>query len=56
MKSVIIFITTLVFGYLLGSFIAVSFDISEWNEVLRFLIGVITSFLALGMASVASYD
>lgn len=44
---------TLIFGYLVGSFINVTFNITKWNETLR---GIIAIFSIIASAiSMAAY-
>lgn len=51
MKTIAIFIATLVFFYLIGAFVSVSFNIKDWTPDCRFftmLLGVLVSGLVTG--------
>ena len=50
MRSVILFCVTLFFAYLVGAFVALSFDIAAWAVEIRAVLGIAGSLVALAVA------
>jgi len=46
MRFLVIFSLVSFIGYLVGSFIAATFDITKWDLLLRLMIGIFSPFIA----------
>jgi hypothetical protein len=55
-KPYIIFATICFLSYLMGAFVEVSFDISQWNPVTRVMVGVLGPLMAALMTSFSQID
>lgn len=56
MKFIIAFILTLFFFYLVGSFIALSFNIADWDAIGRGTVSLTGTCIAAAVGSIVYYD